>query len=232
MQNARSMQDECPDIHQVHWRARSARRLARQHRAARVIQSCWRGTLVRRAAAAQEEAAVRIQTCWRRARAQAAYQQSRACIILVRASHHPADAGCWGLLGSNPTRLRHPCLVLGVRELAGSTQHLDALSIMHCLASSMMEGQGNDSAGHTAEQGRCAQVQAQARMLAARRGLQQARTAATLIQSHWRRARAMRLREQITAAIVIQRSAATGTRGLLHPANILAQPFQIGCICI
>ena len=42
--------------------------------------------MVRRAAAAQQEAAVRIQTCWRRAHAQAAYQQSRACIILVRSS--------------------------------------------------------------------------------------------------------------------------------------------------
>ena len=72
-------------MHQVHWRARSARRLARQHRAARVVQSCWRGIVVRRAAAAQQEAAVRIQTCWRRAHARAAYQQSHACIILVRA---------------------------------------------------------------------------------------------------------------------------------------------------
>ena len=78
------MQNESLYLHQVHWRARSARRLARQHQAARVIQSSWRGIVVRRAAAAQQEAAVRIQTCWRRARVRAAYQQSRACIILVR----------------------------------------------------------------------------------------------------------------------------------------------------
>ena len=85
------MQNGSLYVHQVHWRARSARRLARQHRAARVVQSCWRGVVVRRAAAARQEAAVRIQTCWRRGHAQAEYQQSRACIILVRSSviSHP-----------------------------------------------------------------------------------------------------------------------------------------------
>ena len=63
---------------------------------------------------------------------------------------------------------------------------------------------------------RCVQVQAQVRMLAARKCLQQARAAATLIQSHWRRACAMRLREQITAVILIQRSAARGTHCVVH----------------
>ena len=87
---------------------------------------------------------------------------------------------------------------------------------MHFLVSSMLRGQENDSAGHSAEQARCAQVQAHVRMLAARKCLQQARAAATLIQSHWRRACAMRLREQMTAAIVIQRSAARGTHCLVH----------------
>ncbi len=48
-----------------------------------MIQSHWRGILVRRAAAAQLEAAVLIQKCWRRAQAVAAYQHSRNRIITV-----------------------------------------------------------------------------------------------------------------------------------------------------
>ena len=49
------------------------------------------------------------------------------------------------------------------------------------------------------------QVQACARMQAARRQLQRAHHAATLIQAHWRRTCAMRLRKRMTAAICIQR---------------------------
>ncbi len=49
------------------------------------------------------------------------------------------------------------------------------------------------------------QVQACARMQAARRQLQRAQRAATLIQAHWRRTCAMRLRRRTTAAICIQR---------------------------
>ena len=87
---------------------------------------------------------------------------------------------------------------------------------MHFLVSSTVRGQGIDSAMHIAEQARCAQVQAHVRMLTARKRLQQARGAATLIQSHWRKTCAMRLREQMTAAIAIQRSAARGTHWPLH----------------
>ena len=68
---------------QAFWRGRSARCLARQYKAAQMIQSHWRGVLVRRAAAARLEAAVLIQKCWRRAQAVAAYQHSRSCIIMV-----------------------------------------------------------------------------------------------------------------------------------------------------
>ena len=82
---------------------------------------------------------------------------------------------------------------------------------------------------HTPEQARCTQVQAHVRMLAARKCLQQARGAATLIQSHWRRACAMRLREQITAVIVIQRSAARGTHCLVFLADTLAH-FRLNSV--
>lgn len=79
---------------QAHCRAFLAKRLARRHRAARLIQSRWRGLLARRAAAAQVEAAVLIQTRWRGAHARAAYQRSRRSIILVRLGH-PTNYQSW-----------------------------------------------------------------------------------------------------------------------------------------
>ena len=49
------------------------------------------------------------------------------------------------------------------------------------------------------------QVQACARMQTARRQLQRAQRAATLMQAHWRRRCAVRLRQQMAAAVCIQR---------------------------
>ncbi len=69
---------------QARWRGLQANRLYRQHKAAVLVQRCFRGFMVRLALSKQHAAAVCIQKTWRRHTVQTQYNHTLQAVISIQ----------------------------------------------------------------------------------------------------------------------------------------------------
>lgn len=81
-----SMNGVVSGLLQAHWRGVQAFRSYQGHRAAVVLQKCYRGCLARQALAQQHAAAVCLQTAWRRHSAQMRYAKTLLAVTRLQAS--------------------------------------------------------------------------------------------------------------------------------------------------
>ena len=69
---------------QATWRGLQAKRLYRQHKAAILVQRCFRGFVVRLAVSMQHAAAVCIQKTWRRHTVQTQYSHTLQAVVSIQ----------------------------------------------------------------------------------------------------------------------------------------------------